>query len=127
MPSRAISGSAEKKKILRAFSQELIRTDLLIPIPIDHYGRTAGRSNLALKHGINVGAGVIDSDLRGKACNVLFNRCLVCDHYYEENQTIFSKFIVNQNYDFDCDCNIYGSHKKFLLMCKLCASNNSCI
>ena len=62
-----------------------------------------------------------------KSCIVLRNNCLICDHYCEAFQAIFSQFIVNGKYDFDFDCNIYGLHRKFVLMCKLCASNNSCI
>ena len=38
----------------------------LIAIPIDQYGRITGRSGLSLKHKINVRAGLVNSDFRGK-------------------------------------------------------------
>lgn len=38
-----------------------------------YYGRIAPRSGLAVKHHIDVGAGVIDADYRGNVGVVLFN------------------------------------------------------
>ncbi|VDP23148.1 unnamed protein product [Schistosoma margrebowiei] len=46
---------------------------ILIELPEGCYGRVAPRSGLALKHGIDVGAGVIDRDYRGNLGVVLFN------------------------------------------------------
>lgn len=46
-------------------AQVKISTGLAAAIPADHYGRVAPRSGLAVKHGIAVMAGVIDSDYRG--------------------------------------------------------------
>ena len=51
----------------------LIKTDLAIKVPSGTYGRIAPRSGLALKHGIDVGAGVIDQDYRGNVGIILFN------------------------------------------------------
>jgi len=51
----------------------LIKTDLAIKVPCGTYGRIAPRSGLALKHGIDVGAGVIDEDYRGNVGIILFN------------------------------------------------------
>lgn len=42
-------------------------------MPAGCYGRVAPRSGLAAKHGIDVGAGVIDEDYRGNIGVVLFN------------------------------------------------------
>lgn len=51
----------------------LVPTNLILEVPIGHYGRIAPRSGLALKHGIQVGGGVIDSDYRGEVGIILFN------------------------------------------------------
>jgi dUTP pyrophosphatase len=51
----------------------LIRTDIAIAVPAGTYGRVAPRSGLALKHGVHLGAGVVDRDYRGNVGVVLFN------------------------------------------------------
>jgi dUTP pyrophosphatase len=51
----------------------LVKTGLTIVVPEGYYGRIAPRSGLALKNGIDVGAGVIDEDFRGEVGIVLFN------------------------------------------------------
>lgn len=51
----------------------LVRTDISIIIPKGTYARIAPRSGLALKHGLNVGAGVVDIDYTGPVGVVLFN------------------------------------------------------
>ena len=50
-----------------------VKTDLQVRVPDGTYGRVAPRSGLALKHGIDVGAGVIDGDYRGNVMVLLFN------------------------------------------------------
>jgi len=45
----------------------------LASLPKNHYLRVAPRSGLAVKHGIDVGAGVLDNDYRGQISVVLFN------------------------------------------------------
>lgn len=54
-------------------SRVLVPTGISIAIPEGTYGRVAPRSGLALKYGIDVGAGVVDSDYRGPLGVVLFN------------------------------------------------------
>jgi dUTP pyrophosphatase len=51
----------------------LFSTGLSMAIPTGHYGRVAPRSGLAVKHFIDVGAGVIDEDYRGELKVLLFN------------------------------------------------------
>jgi dUTP pyrophosphatase len=51
----------------------LVGTSIAILMPDGVYGRVAPRSGLAVKHGIQVGAGVIDSDYTGEVRVVLFN------------------------------------------------------
>ena len=53
--------------------QALVDTGIAIQIPTDCYARVAPRSGLAVKHGISVGAGVVDSGYRGPIKVVLFN------------------------------------------------------
>ncbi|XP_069686036.1 deoxyuridine 5'-triphosphate nucleotidohydrolase [Periplaneta americana] len=59
--------------VVPARGKELIKTDLQIQLPAGCYGRVAPRSGLALKHHIDVGAGVVDEDYRGNVGVVLFN------------------------------------------------------
>jgi dUTP pyrophosphatase len=71
-PSRATPGSvgydlsACSATIVPAKNRALVPTGLAIAVPPNTYGRIAPRSGLALKHGIDVGAGVVDSDYRGE-------------------------------------------------------------
>ncbi len=50
-----------------------VRTGLAVAIPVGFYGRVAPRSGLAVRHGIDVLAGVIDSDYRGEILCALVN------------------------------------------------------
>jgi dUTP pyrophosphatase len=52
----------------------LVGTGIAIALPLNVYGRVAPRSGLAVKHGIQVGAGVIDPDYTGEVKVVLFNQ-----------------------------------------------------
>ena len=49
------------------------RTGLAVAIPPGFYGRVAPRSGLAAKNGLDVLAGVIDSDYRGEVQCLLYN------------------------------------------------------
>lgn len=51
----------------------LVPTGLSMAIPPGHYGRVAPRSGLAVKMGIDVGAGVLDSVFRGEVKVLLIN------------------------------------------------------
>lgn len=51
----------------------LVRTGLKMAIKTGLYGRVAARSGAAIRHGIQVGAGVIDADYRGEVCVQLLN------------------------------------------------------
>ena len=52
----------------------LIGTGIATVLPANVYGRVAPRSGLAVKHGIQVGAGVVDPDYTGEIKVVLFNQ-----------------------------------------------------
>jgi len=80
IPRRATEGSAgydlfaaEDMKIVPG-SRALVSTGIAVKLPPGLYGRVAPRSGLAVKHGIQVGAGVIDADYRGEVKVLLFNQ-----------------------------------------------------
>ena len=56
-----------------AIGRGLVPTGLLLAIPPGLYGRVAPRSGLAVRNGIDVGAGVIDPDYREELKVLLFN------------------------------------------------------
>jgi dUTP pyrophosphatase len=58
---------------LQPKQRAMARTGLAVAIPPGFYGRVAPRSGLAVKNGLDVLAGVIDSDYRGEICCVLYN------------------------------------------------------
>ena len=51
----------------------LIKLNISIELPVGTFGHILPRSGLALKNGIHIGAGVIDSDYRGNVGVLLFN------------------------------------------------------
>lgn len=59
--------------IIKPHERVTARTGLAVAIPHGFYGRVAPRSGLAVKQGLDVLAGVIDSDYRGELCCVLYN------------------------------------------------------
>jgi dUTP pyrophosphatase len=59
--------------VVPARGRALIKTGIKLIVQIGTYGRIAPRSGLALKNGIDVGAGVIDADYRGEVGILLFN------------------------------------------------------
>ncbi|EGD83321.1 deoxyuridine 5'-triphosphate nucleotidohydrolase [Salpingoeca rosetta] len=79
IPTRGSSGaagydlySAYDVKI-PAKGKAIVKTDIAVAIPQTCYGRVAPRSGLTVKHFLDVGAGVIDSDYRGNVGVVMFN------------------------------------------------------
>lgn len=64
---------AAENAVVYSLSRALIKTNISIAIPEGYYGRIAPRSGLAYKNGIDVLAGVIDSDYRGDIGVILFN------------------------------------------------------
>lgn len=51
----------------------IVGTGIAVVLPVNVYGRVAPRSGLTVKHGIHIGAGVIDPDYTGEIKVALFN------------------------------------------------------
>ena len=60
-------------QVIPAGGRGVVKTDISIACPAGTYARIAPRSGLAVKKGIDVGAGVVDADYRGNVGVVLFN------------------------------------------------------
>ena len=79
LPARGSSFSAGldicsiEDLVIEPHQRATARTGLAVAIPQGFYGRVAPRSGLAAKHGLDVLAGVIDSDYRGELCCLLYN------------------------------------------------------
>lgn len=79
LPARATAGSAgydlcaSESTSIPAGCRKIVKTDLSLGIPPRHYGRVAPRSGLSFKFGIDIGAGVIDSDYTGPLGIVMIN------------------------------------------------------
>lgn len=80
MPTRGSDGavgydlySTEDTVVPCQAGRALVGTGISVVLPPGVYGRVAPRSGLAVKHCINVGAGVIDPDYTGEIKVVLFN------------------------------------------------------
>lgn len=65
--------SSIEDQTIRAHERAIVRTGLAVAVPHGFYGRIAPRSGLATRHGLDVLAGVIDSDYRGEILCALIN------------------------------------------------------
>ena len=65
--------TASEKTIIPARDRSLVGTGIRLEIPEGHVGLIWPRSGLAVKKGIDCGAGVIDSHYRGEIKILLFN------------------------------------------------------
>jgi dUTP pyrophosphatase len=79
LPLRGTNGSAGADLVcLEAFTlgsgeRKLVPTGLIVEIPPGWYGRVAPRSGLAVKCGVDMLAGVIDSDYRAEVRVLMIN------------------------------------------------------
>ena len=79
LPTRGSDGAAGydlqsiESCVILPGKRAVVATGLSFELPAGVYGRIAPRSGLAVKHGIQVGAGVVDADYRGEVKVVLFN------------------------------------------------------
>ena len=65
--------STDKPAKLQHAERKLFKTGICVQIPHGYYGRIAPRSGLALKQGIDIMAGIIDSDYTGEIGVILIN------------------------------------------------------
>jgi dUTP pyrophosphatase len=79
LPTRGSAGAAGldlyavERVTLEPGGRTAVRTGLAVAVPAGFYGRVAPRSGLAVRQGIDVLAGVIDSDYRGEILCALVN------------------------------------------------------
>ncbi len=80
LPTRGSSGAVGydlysiDEVVVPPSQRALVGTGVAVILPMNVYGRVAPRSGLAVKHGIQVGAGVVDPDYRGEIKVVIFNQ-----------------------------------------------------
>jgi dUTP pyrophosphatase len=79
LPARGSAGAAGldlcavESVTIEPGGRAAVRTGLAVAIPRGFYGRVAPRSGLAVRHGLDVLAGVIDADYRGEILCALVN------------------------------------------------------
>ncbi len=71
--SAGLDLSSIESVVIEPWDRTIVATGLATIIPSDTYLRIAPRSGLAAKHGIDVLAGVVDSDYRGEIKVILIN------------------------------------------------------
>lgn len=83
-----------------ANERKVVSTGISLEIPEGYYGRVAPRSGLAVKKGIDVLAGVIDSSYRGEIKVVLLNTDKNEDFEIKKGDKI-AQIIIEKHYNFD--------------------------
>jgi dUTP pyrophosphatase len=79
LPSRGTPGSAgydiysAEGYVLLPGHRVVVSTGIQVKLPEGTYGQVAPRSGIAIRHGVDVGAGIIDPDYEGELKVVLFN------------------------------------------------------
>jgi dUTP pyrophosphatase len=86
--------------IVPPLERKLISTGISVKIPDGHYGRIAPRSGLAYKNGIDVLAGVIDSEYTGEIKVILYNTDKNNYHKVSLGDKI-AQIIIEKHYNFD--------------------------
>ena len=81
----------------------VISTGVSVILPEGTYGRIAPRSGLAVKHGLGVGAGVVDPDYTGEIRVVLFNHDLQTPYVIRPGYRI-AQLILEQALDPVVEC-----------------------
>jgi len=79
---------AAEDAVVVSGTRKLIKTNISMEITPGYYGRIAPRSGLAYKNGIDVLAGVIDSDYRGDIGVILYNTDANIDFHVKKGDRI---------------------------------------
>ena len=122
-PSRATSGSAgydlysAEGYVILPQHRVVVSTGIQVALPEGTYGRVAPRSGLAVKHGLDIGAGVVDPDYQGELKVVLFNhdpkQTFIIRPGYRIAQLILERYEVvpieeSNGFDFVTDRGTHG-------------------
>jgi dUTP pyrophosphatase len=91
---------AVEDTIIPPQSRALINTGISLEIPEGFYGRIAPRSGLALKNGIDVLAGVVDSGYRGNIGVILYNTDKDSNFEIKQGDRI-AQLIIEQHWNFN--------------------------
>ena len=91
---------AAEDKLIPPLSRAVISTGVHVEIPEEYYGRIAPRSGLALKYGIDVLAGVVDSSYRGEIRVILFNTDKEEAFQVRQGDKI-AQLIIERHYNFE--------------------------
>jgi dUTP pyrophosphatase len=110
-PSRATPGAvgydlySTEGYVVQPGARVVVSTGIQIGLPPGVYGRIASRSGLTVKHGIEVGAGVVDPDYQGEVKVVLFNhdpkQSFVIRPGYRVAQLVLEQYVTVPIYETD--------------------------
>jgi len=89
-----------EKHMIQPQERKLVSTGIAVEIPEGYYGRIAPRSGLAVKNGIDVLAGVIDSGYRGEIKVVIYNSDKSHTFFIEDGDRV-AQLIIEKHYNFD--------------------------
>jgi dUTP pyrophosphatase len=86
--------------VIGPMQRKMISTGIALQIPENYYGRVAPRSGLAVKNGIDVLAGVVDSSYRGEIKVVLINTDKNEEFNVKKGDKI-AQLIIESHHNFD--------------------------
>lgn len=83
--------------VIKPGERSAVRTGVKIVLPSGTYGRIASRSGLSFKHGVEVGAGVVDADYENEIMVILHNHGSL-DFKVEKNHRIAQLVVERISY-----------------------------
>ena len=85
---------ASEACVVKKRKRRLVKTGLHVAVPSGTYGRVAPRSGLAMRHGIDVGAGVVDRGYTGEIKVLLINHSDT-DYRVHKNDSIAQLIVTS--------------------------------